>query len=260
MRTKFFKFCIHLESGQVYFYFFFLSLQLAKFNCSSKKESEMLKKSHVGQIQVQFVFFKVSYWDSVMKEHPLWTNISQLSHWTALWAFRTAPLHNPQSALQFVQYQDPFPDSNFNSSLCPSLAHDAWKGFIQKLKKGGGRWGKIFFMWFVIGLFETLICAIAEDEVCDSCIVSPWALLIFLLCLWWPNSNFLCCVIMQNGESRRDLLLSLTNWKALAPGGHSSPEPPFKTLITLLPVTFSQLDPQLGVVWGKRFVLWQVTI
>ena len=29
-------------------------------------------------------------------------------------------------------------------------------------------------------------------------------------------------------------------------------EPPFKTLITLLPVTFSQLDPQLGVVWGKK--------
>ena len=152
-------------------------------------------------------------------------------------------------------------------------------------QKGGGRWDKIFFVWFVIGLFETLICAIvedqvcdscivsswalfifllclwwpksfvvglfetlicaiAEDKVCDSCIVSSWALLIFLLCLWWPNSNFLCCVVTQNGESSRDLLLS--------------PRAPFKTLITLLPVTFSQLDPQLGVGWGKWLVLWYV--
>ena len=103
----------------------------SKFNWSSKKELEKLKKSHFGQIQVQFVFCKVSYWDSAMKEHPLWTHISQLSHWTTLWSFRTAPLHNPQSALQFVQYQDPFPDSNFNSSSSPSLAHDAWKRFSQ---------------------------------------------------------------------------------------------------------------------------------
>ena len=60
---------------------------------------------------------------------------------------------------------------------------------------------------------------------------------------------------MRNGESSHDLLLSVTNRKALAPGGHSPPEPPFKTLITLLPVTFSQLDPQLGVSWGKGLVL-----
>ena len=104
-----------------------------------------------------------------------------------------------------------------------------YKKFIYRLyrnwKKGGGRWGKIFFVWFVIGLFETLICAIAEDKVCDSCIVSSWALLIFLLCLWWPNSNFLCCVITQNGESSHDLLLYVTNRKALAPGGHSPPPP-----------------------------------
>ena len=57
--------------------------------------------------------------------------MKELSHWTALWSFRAAPLHNTQSALQFVQYQDPFPDSNFNSSLSPSLAHDAWKRFSQ---------------------------------------------------------------------------------------------------------------------------------
>ena len=64
-----------------------------------------------------------------------------------------------------------------------------------------------------------------------------------------------CCVITQNGESSRDLLLSVTNRKAFAPRGHSPLEPPFKTLNTLLPVTFSQLDPKLGVGWVKRFVL-----
>ena len=57
---------------------------------------------------------------------------------------------------------------------------------------------------------------------------------------------------MQNGESSRDLLLSVINRKALARGGHSRLKPPFKTLITLLPVTFTQLDPQLGVGWGKK--------
>ena len=122
-------------------------------------------------------------------------------------------------------------------------------------KKEEGAGASSFFVWFVIGLFETLICAIAEDKVCDSCIVSSSALLIFLLCLWWPNLNFLCCVITQNGESSRDRLLSVTNRKALAPGGHSPPEPPFKTLTTLLPVIFSQLGSQLGVGCGKRLVL-----
>ena len=111
----------------------------------------------------------------------------------------------------------------------PSPFKTIYNNFIFRLyrnwKKGGGRWGKIVFVWFVIGLFETLICAITEDKVCDSCIVSSWALLIVLLRLWWPNSNFLCCVITQNGESSRDLLLSVTNRKALAPGGHSPPPP-----------------------------------
>ena len=96
---------------------------------------------------------------------------------------------------------------------------------IQKLKKGGGRWGKIFLVWFVIGLFETLICAIAEDKVCDSCIVSSWALLIFFYFVC-DDSDFLCCVITQNGESNLDLLLSVTNrklWLQAQP-----PEPPLK--------------------------------
>ena len=144
----------------------------------------------------------------------------------------------------------------------PSPIKTIYKKFIFRLyrnwKKEEGARAKSFFVWFVIELFETLICAIAEDKVCDGCIVSSWALLTFLLCLWWPNSNFLCCVNTQNGESSHNLLLSVTNRKALAPVGHSPPEPPFKTLISLLPVTFSQLDPQLGVVWGKRLVLWQV--
>ena len=143
----------------------------------------------------------------------------------------------------------------------PSPIKTIYKNFIFMLyrnwKKDEGAGARSFFVWFVIGLFETLICAIAEDKVCDSCIVSSWALLIFLLCLWWPNSNFLCCGITQNGESSSDLLLSVTNRKDLAPGGHSPPDPsPYKTFITLLPVTFSQLDPQLGVGWGKRLVLW----
>ena len=79
--------------------------------------------------------------------------------------------------------------------------------------------GQDLFVSFVIGLFETSICPVAEDKVCDSCIVSSWALLIFLLRLWWPNLNLLYCVITQNGESSCDLLLSVANRKALAPGG-----------------------------------------
>ena len=99
--------------------------------------------------------------------------------------------------------------------------------------------------------------SLAENKVCDSCIASSWALLTFLLCLWWPNSNFLCCVITQNGESSRDLLLSVTNrksfgsWRAQPTRAPPAP-PPYKTFITLLPVTYSQLDPQLGVYLRKK--------
>ena len=67
------------------------------------------------------------------------------------------------------------------------------------------------------------------------------------------NSNFLCCVITQNGESIHDLLLCVTNRKALA--APPAARAPCKALITLLPVTFSQLDQQFGVGWGKRFIL-----
>ena len=101
----------------------------SKFNWSAKNESEKLKKSHFGQIQVQFVFSTESYSDSVISEHLLWIHISNLSHWTALWPYRTAPLHRPQSALQLVQYQDPFPDSNSSNSFSSRLMHDVWKRF-----------------------------------------------------------------------------------------------------------------------------------
>ena len=46
-------------------------------------------------------------------------------------------------------------------------------------------------------------------------------------------------------RSNRDLLLSVTNRKLWLQA--QSPRAPFKTLIALLPVTFSQLDLQLGV-------------
>ena len=107
-----------------------------------------------------------------------------------------------------------------------------YKKFMFRLyrnwKKEEGAGARSFFVFCVIGLFETLICAIAEDKVCDSCIVSSWALLIVLRCLWWLNSNFLCCVITQTAQSNRDLLLSVTNRKALAPGGHNPAEPHLK--------------------------------
>ena len=102
---------------------------VSKFTCSPKKESEKLKNSHFGQIHVQFVLFTISYWVSAMNEHSLWIHISQLSHRTALWPFRTAPLQRPQSALQFVQYQAPSPDSILKSSLSLRFGHEAWKRF-----------------------------------------------------------------------------------------------------------------------------------
>ena len=99
---------------------------VSKFTCSPTKESEKLKISHFGEIHVQFKLFTVSYWVSAINEHSLWIHISQLSHRTALWPFRTAPLQRPQSALQFVQYQAPSPDSILTSSLSPRFEHEAW--------------------------------------------------------------------------------------------------------------------------------------
>ena len=43
----------------------------SKFSCSEKNESEKLKNSHFGQIQVQLEFCMVSYWKSVKKEQSL---------------------------------------------------------------------------------------------------------------------------------------------------------------------------------------------
>ena len=87
----------------------------------------------------------------------------------------------------------------------PSPIKTIFKKFICSLYRNWKRkralGQDLFFVWYVIGLFEPFI-----DKVCDSCIVSSWALLIFLLCLSWPNSNFLCCVITQNAGSSHDLL------------------------------------------------------
>ena len=38
------------------------------------------------------------------------------------------------------------------------------EGYTEIEKKRGGRWGNIFFVWFVIGLFETLICALISSQ------------------------------------------------------------------------------------------------
>ena len=139
----------------------------------------------------------------------------------------------------------------------PSPIKTIYKNFIFRLyrnwKKEEGAGESSFFVWFVIGLFETLICAIAEDKVCDSCIVSSWALLIFLLCLWWPNSNFLCCVITQNGESSRDLLLSVTNRKALALGGHSPPKAPLQNIYYITTSHFLTTRSAIGC-WLRKKV------
>ena len=139
----------------------------------------------------------------------------------------------------------------------PSPIKTIYKNFIFRLyrnwKKEGGAGARSFFVWLVIGLFETLICAIAEDKVCDSCIVSSWALLIFLLCLWWPNSNFLCCVITQKEESSRDLLLSATNRKALAPVGHSPPKAPLQNIYYITTSHFLTTRSTIGC-WLRKKV------
>ena len=65
--TKLFLF-VPFEEDLVFFSFVKGSnlFWFSKFNWSSKKESEKLKKSHFGQIQVQFEFCTVSYRVSVM--------------------------------------------------------------------------------------------------------------------------------------------------------------------------------------------------
>ena len=128
-----FKLLLFVPQGEDLSFFYFVRgtnlFSVSKFTCSPKKESEKLKNSHFGQIHVQFVLFTVSYWVSAIYEHSLWIHISQLSHRTALWPFRTAPLQRPQSALHFVQYQTSSPDSILKSSLSPRFEHEAWKRF-----------------------------------------------------------------------------------------------------------------------------------
>ena len=96
-----------------------------------------------------------------------------------------------------------------------------------EIEKGGGRWGKIFFVWFVIGLFETLICAIAEDKVCDSCIVSSWALLIFFTLSVSVMIQISCDVWLRKMENLTVTFCYLWLTKNFV-SRHSPPEPHLK--------------------------------
>ena len=78
----------------------------------------------------------------------------------------------------------PLKQSTWNLSLC-----------YTETEKKRRALGQDLFVWFVIGLFETLICAIAENKVCDSYIDSSWALLIFLLCLWCDDQIQISCAV-----------------------------------------------------------------
>ena len=121
------------------------SVMISKFNCSSKKKKKTKKQKQKKNKQKKTKNWK--NWKSLILEKSRYSLYFLKFHIEILWwksihceptshnchteLFRTAPLHNPQSALQFVQYQEPFPDSNFNSSLSPNLAHDVWKRFSQ---------------------------------------------------------------------------------------------------------------------------------
>ena len=142
----------------------------------------------------------------------------------------------------------PLKQSTRNLSLGYTLTE------IEKRSRALGHY-RSFLCDLYLGCLKLWFVLEQKIKVCDSCIVSSWALLIFLLCLWWQNSSFLCCVVTQNGESSRDLLLFVTNKKALAQPRRAPPPSrhPFKTLITLLPVTFSQLDRSWVLVGGKGF-------
>ena len=120
------KLLLFVPQGEDLSFFSFVSgtnlFSVSKLTCSPKKESKKLKNSHFGQTMYS-LYCSQSYTVSAMNEHSLWIHISQLSHRTALRSF------SPQSALQFVQYQAPSPDSILKSSLSPRFKHEAWKRF-----------------------------------------------------------------------------------------------------------------------------------
>ena len=115
------KLLLFVQQGEDLFFFSFVRgtnlFSVSKFTCSPKKESEKLKNSHFGQIHVQFVLFTVSYWVSAMNKHSLWIHISQLSHRTALWPFRTASLQRPQSVVTTVSCNHSQLYSLYNTKL-----------------------------------------------------------------------------------------------------------------------------------------------
>ena len=59
------KLLLFVPQGEDLSFFSFVSgtnlFSVSKFTCSPKKESEILKNSHFGQIHVEFVLFTVSY-------------------------------------------------------------------------------------------------------------------------------------------------------------------------------------------------------
>ena len=75
------------------------------------------------------------------------------------------------------------PSKSFNNNSQRQKKKKKKKPEIEKKEEGAG--ARSFLCDLFIGLFETLICAIAEDNICDNCFVSSWVLLYFLLCLWW---------------------------------------------------------------------------
>ena len=59
-------------------------------------------------------------------------------------------------------------------------------------------------------------------------------------------------MITQNGESSRDLLLSVTNRKVLAPGGHSPPRAPLLNISYITTSHFLTTRPAVGCRLGKK--------
>ena len=130
------KLLLFVPQGEVLSFFSFVRrtnlFSVSKFTCSPKKESEKLKNSHFGQIHVQFLLFTVSYWVFARNEHSLSIHISQLSHRTALWPFRTAPLQRPQSALDRLPIWNSQNCSMLPLAFVAEWLQGHWWGFISR--------------------------------------------------------------------------------------------------------------------------------
>ena len=78
-----------------------------------------------------------------------------------------------------------------------------------------------------------------RNEICDSCIVSSWALLIFLL-VYDDQIQISSAMWLRKMENLPVTFCCLWLPEKLWLLGGKPPRDPFKTLITLLPVSFSQ--------------------